>query len=144
MSISETVDAEYRIHPPDLPQEQSEWIVRNVSYQGLENIAPVLHLDGMVKRLVLDPAQSRQMMTLTRSSIPEEWIGARIRLGVTTVADDKTIAITGADIPTPRRQWPSPIPPQLESVTARFVLIAMCSAIVFALAWLAFLARFAP
>jgi hypothetical protein len=136
MSISEIVDAEYRIHASDLHKKESEWIVSNVSYQGVEDLAPVLHLHGITKRLVLNPLQSRQMMALTRSSIPEEWIGARIRLEVTSVADTATIAITAAEMPTRRRQWP--LFARLHRPIPKLLFVIVCTAILIALASLAF------
>ena len=98
MSISDIVDSEYRLHAADLNGQDMEWAVVNVSYQGLENMSPVLHLEGMTKRLVLDPTMSQQMMALTHSSIPEDWIGAIIHVSPPSEEYNGTIQIKGVDI----------------------------------------------
>jgi hypothetical protein len=98
MSLSEVVDEQYRIGVEDLHGREREWIVANISYQGLEDMVPVLHFEGMTKRLVLDQEQSRQMVALTRTALPEEWIGAHIRVTPRRKADSDGIDITAATL----------------------------------------------
>ena len=97
MTQSAVVDSTYRIHAKDLQGLDLERRIINISYQGIEGMASVLHLEGVAKRLVLDQALSGQMMALTRSPIPEDWVGARIRLHASGEASDPTIVITGTD-----------------------------------------------
>lgn len=142
MSISDIVDAEYRLHAADLNGHDMEWTVVNFSYQGLENLSPVLHLEGMAKRLVLDPRMSQQMMTLTHSSIPEDWIGATIHVSPSSREDNGTIQITGVDIAFGRGH-------SLWSVISQkwvyqFAISLIILAIVAVLLWLLFLTNYAP
>lgn len=105
MTASDIVDAKYRIHAADLQGQEREWVVANVSYQGLEDMSPVLHIEGSAKRLVLDSEQSRQMMQLTRTAMPDEWIGARIRVSPVQKPGSETIAIRSVDLPRDRRSY---------------------------------------
>ena len=97
MTQSAVVDSTYRIHAGDLQGLDLERRIINISYQGIEEMAPVLHLEGVAKRLVLDQALSGQMIALTRSPMPEDWVGARIRLHARGDASNPTIVITATD-----------------------------------------------
>ena len=93
MSFSETVDEKYRISAVDLNGREHRLRVSNVSYQGLENLSPVLHFDGITKRLVLDRTQYRQMIIHTREAVPEDWIGASVVLRPTEMGGETTVVI---------------------------------------------------
>lgn len=134
MSLSEVVDTQYRIHVADLRGQEWEWRVVNVSYQGVEKMAPVLHLDGLLKRFVLDAEQSRQMMSLTSSPMPEEWIGAKIRVAPAKLGDNGTIVITAVELSSHRSRWLQYMidaPWLLRLVAAALLLLA-----IILLAWL--------
>ena len=135
MSQSEVVEARYRIHAADLQGRQRKWVVSNISYQGVEDMAPVLHIEGMSKRFVLDPEQSRQMMSLTNTLMPDEWVGATIRVAPVAAADSDKIVITAADLP--RRSAPFTV-----TWTARLALTALLIVVLVAVAYA--VARFAP
>lgn len=124
MSISAAVDEGYRIHLADLDGQEWEWVITNVSYQGVEEMSPVLHLQGLSKRFVLDAEQSRQMMALTRSPIPEEWIGATIRVAPKQTADNGSIAITSAKLPVVPHRWP-PVATRLAWLTGIVLLVVV-------------------
>lgn len=105
MSVSDAVETGYRIQPTDLRGQETVRLIVNVSYQGIEDMSPVLHLDGTTKRLALDQEQSRQMMILTQSSIPEDWVGARIRLIPKGAASGATVTIAMGDVASRPRRW---------------------------------------
>ncbi len=80
MSFSDAIDDKYRIHAADLDSRTHRLVISNISYQGVEEMRPVLHFEGLTKRLVLTQQQSFDMIRLTHSSIPTEWIGEAVIL----------------------------------------------------------------
>jgi hypothetical protein len=80
MSISSSVDERYRLYATDLNGRPRHVVIANVTYQGLEEVNPVLHFVGQSKRLVLTPAQCHQMVLLTGTALFIEWIGRPIIL----------------------------------------------------------------
>jgi hypothetical protein len=80
MSISPIVDANYRILPEDLEGIARHVIVANVTYQGVEEMAPVLHFAGQTKRLVLSAEQVGQMIEITGTTLFPQWVGVAIIL----------------------------------------------------------------
>ena len=80
MSISPIVDANYRLHPPDLEGAARRVVISNVTMQGVENMTPVLHFDGQTKRLVLDAEQAAQLVEITGTSLFAQWIGVAVIL----------------------------------------------------------------
>jgi hypothetical protein len=70
------IETQYRLHPADLDGKPSKAQIANVTFQGIEAMQPVLHFTGHAKRLTLTPAQSRQMVTITGTTIVTQWIGA--------------------------------------------------------------------
>jgi hypothetical protein len=80
MSTSPIVDANYRLHPIDLQGIARQVVIANISFQGVENMAPVLHFVGQTKRLVLSADQVRQMIDITGTSLFPQWIGVTIIL----------------------------------------------------------------
>ncbi len=79
-SISPIVDAKYRIQPADLEGVARQVVIANVTYQGVEEIAPVLHFVGQTRRLVLSPDQVEQMINIARTAHFPLWIGISIIL----------------------------------------------------------------
>jgi hypothetical protein len=135
MAKSEIVDAKYRVHADDLNGQRHEWVIANVTYEGLEELSPVLHIEGLTKRFVLDQEQSHQMMSLTHSFIPDDWVGARIWVAPTVTAEDEKILITSADMPE-RSRWPrlgsASIGPAPLSVWLTLLIIVITLALIFA------------
>ena len=79
-STSPIVDQRYRLTPADLQGRSAVVTIMNVTLQGVEELHPVLHFDTIRKPLVLDPRQCDDVAHLTRSTIMQEWIGARLLL----------------------------------------------------------------
>ncbi len=80
MSISEIVDEKYRLHATDLHGRAQYVTISNVSYQGIEDLNPVLHFTGTTKRSVLNQAQCQNLIQLTGSLIFTDWIGREVLL----------------------------------------------------------------
>jgi hypothetical protein len=80
MSISPIVDANYRLHPADLEGVARRVVIANVTYQGVEEMTPVLHFVGQTKRLVLSPEQVGQIIDITGTPLFPQWIGVPIIL----------------------------------------------------------------
>lgn len=80
MSISYFVDEKYRLQPADLQGRPRRVVIANVTYQGLEDVRPVLHFAGQTKRLALDAEQTRQLIALTGSAQLTDWIGRTVVL----------------------------------------------------------------
>lgn len=93
MSFSDAIDDKYRIHAADLDSRTHRLVISNISYQGVEEMRPVLHFEGLTKRLVLTQQQSYDMIRLTHSSIPTEWIGETVLLEPVHVGGDAVIEI---------------------------------------------------
>jgi hypothetical protein len=96
MSRVEIVDENYRLQVNDLFGEVREVAISNVSYQGLEELTPVLHFHGGHKRMVLSAIQVRDLIILTGTPLPEQWIGYRLFLTPLTIGDEQQIAIRAA------------------------------------------------
>jgi hypothetical protein len=80
MSLSEVVDGEYRLRVADLGGEPLRVRIVNVSYQGLEEMTPVLHFAGQTRRLHLTQAQCRSLIELTGTATPSGWVGHTVEL----------------------------------------------------------------
>lgn len=80
MSISPIVDDNYRLQPSDLEGLARQVVIANVTYQGVEEMTPVLHFVGQSKRLVLTAAQVEQLVAITGTTLLPQWIGATIVL----------------------------------------------------------------
>jgi hypothetical protein len=94
MSRSSIVDESYRLKPGDLGRRPVRVAVQNVSFQGLEELHPVLHFaEFPTKRLVLDPLQCRQLITATHSPLCVDWIGRAVELRSASYAGQAVVAI---------------------------------------------------
>lgn len=118
MSISPTVDARYRLQPADLEGAPRRVIISNVTFQGLEEMTPVLHFEGQTKRLVLSADQVTQLVELTGTSLFHDWIGRAIVLSPLRGAGGREISITA---PT-RRAAAMPVEPRGERREWRMAL----------------------
>ncbi len=80
MSLSTTVDSLYRLQSADLDGAARRVVISNVTYQGIEQMTPVLHFKGQSKRLALSAHQVSQLIELTGTSLFEQWVGRTIIL----------------------------------------------------------------
>ncbi len=97
MSTSPLVDDRYRLTASDLAGRPRRLQIANVTSQGLEDLVPVLHFDGMTKRLVLAPDQTRQVIAITGSTLFADWIGHTLVLVPRRSRDEAQIAILPPD-----------------------------------------------
>jgi len=93
MSISPIVDTSYRLQPADLQGAPRQVVITNVTYQGVEEMTPVLHFEGQSKRLVLSPQQVSQLIELTGTTLFQQWVGIPIILKPQISKRDSTILI---------------------------------------------------
>lgn len=93
MSTSPIIDANYRLHPTDLAGAARQVVIANVTFQGVEAMAPVLHFVGQTKRLVLTPEQVRQMIDITGTSLFPQWYGVAVILHPKTSKKQGTIEL---------------------------------------------------
>ncbi|GIV79657.1 hypothetical protein FKZ61_022960 [Litorilinea aerophila] len=132
MSISAIVDTGYRLHPHDLGGRARTVTVVNVSFQGVETLAPVLHLAETPKRLVLTPDQIAVLITLSGSLVPSTWIGLTVELHPTVVDGQERIEIRparGRRI----RPWQPPPPQPAHSGWPVVVLVLLVALVLAAL-----------
>lgn len=81
MSRARVVDQRYRLQAKDLGNTPVVVKICNVSYQGLEQLTPLLHFDGYPgKVLAPDQQQCRDLIRLTHSALCNEWIGHTVLL----------------------------------------------------------------
>lgn len=106
MSISPVVDANYRLHPTDLDGAPRRVIIANVTYQGIEEMTPVLHFVGQTKRLVLSAEQVEQVIAITGTLLYSRWVGTPLILSPDTVGQATTISIQPVS---GRRGQPMPV-----------------------------------
>ncbi len=97
MSRSEIVDAEYRLQPADLPGPSTRVVIANVSYQGVEQMVPVLHFEGMTKRLVLTPDLVQRIVNLTGTPIFSRWVGITLVLEASRFDGVNAISVVAAE-----------------------------------------------
>ena len=81
MSRSPVVDQQYRLQPYDLHGIAMRAVIQEVTFQGLEEVAPVLHFASEpAKHLVLDNELRRELIAIVQSSLCEDWIGQAVEL----------------------------------------------------------------
>jgi hypothetical protein len=80
MSFSAVVDSRYRLTAADLEGKARVLMVTRVSYQGVENLQPLLHFEGVNKPLALDAEQRATIIRLARSSATSDWVGVLVKL----------------------------------------------------------------
>jgi len=127
------IETQYRLHPADLDGKPRQAQIANVTFQGIEAMQPVLHFTGHAKRLTLTPAQSRQMVTITGTTIVTQWIGARI---VLTPRREQGIATIHISAPEPRRRLNAlPTPTGDDRRGWRTALIFVATAMTFSIGY---------
>lgn len=110
MSRARVVDQRYRLQAKDLGNTPVVVKIYNVSYQGLEQLTPLLHFDGYPgKVLALDHQQCRDLIRLTHSALCNEWIGHTVLLRPAQQEGDTTLVIETPT--TPKTELPSLTPP---------------------------------
>jgi hypothetical protein len=110
MSISPVVDASYRLQPADLQGAPRQVVISNVTYQGIEEMTPVLHFEGQSKRLVLTPEQVSQLIAITGTTLFQQWLGTAIVLKPQIRKDDSTILILAINPKHRARAMPGYVP----------------------------------
>ncbi len=80
MSFSATVDYHYRLVASDLDGAMRRVIVTRVSYQGVENLQPLLHFEGIGKPMALDMTQRLVVSQIARSTAVSDWVGLMLEL----------------------------------------------------------------
>lgn len=100
MSLSSTIDDRYRLKPHDLGRQERVVTIQNVSRQGLEQLAPVLHLHEYAeKRLLLEPVNCRELIAITGTANQAEWIGHQILLAAQSDRDQLRIHLFSPQTP---------------------------------------------
>lgn len=97
MSLSEIVDHAYRLRPDDLAGQAHRVVIANVTYQGVEDMTPVLHFAGQPKPLALSPQMTHQLTLVTNTSLRSAWIGHEVIIQPQADAAGPTIAILPPD-----------------------------------------------
>lgn len=97
MSISPIVDTDYRLHIADLQGEARQVVIANVTYQGVEEMVPVLHFEGQTKRLVLSAEQAEQVIRITGTPLYARWINTPIILRPYITKTESRILIQPVD-----------------------------------------------
>ena len=80
MSFSSTVDHRYRFIAAHLGGRSRTVMVTRVSYQGVENLQPMLHFEGIAKPLALDMTQRLVVSQIARSTAVSDWVGIMMEL----------------------------------------------------------------
>ena len=81
MSISPIIDERYRLQPADVGRSGVHVTVQNVSWQGIEQLHPLLHLrEFPQKRLLLNQQQVQSLIEIVGSTMAQDWIGQRLVL----------------------------------------------------------------
>lgn len=94
MSRSRVVDQRYRLQAQDLGATSVVVTICNVSYQGLEQLTPLLHFDGYPGKIFApDQQQCSDLVRLTHSKLCSEWVGHTILLRTTQQYGVKTLVI---------------------------------------------------
>ncbi len=74
-----TVYDAYRLHPRDLDGPRAV-AIRRVTYEGVEELRPVLYFEGLPKPLVLSGEQARALARWTGEALCERWVGHGVTL----------------------------------------------------------------
>ena len=97
MSISPIVDEHYRLHPSDIGRGSIQVTVQNVSWQGVEQLHPLLHLrEFPQKRLLLNQPQVQSIIEIVGSTLAQDWIGHRLVLAVQYQSGEPVITLHSA------------------------------------------------
>ncbi len=135
MSISPIIDEHYRLRPEDIGRSGIYVTVQNVSWQGVEQLHPLLHLrEFPQKRLVLTQQQIQRLIEITGSSLALAWIGQRLVL-VATYDDGEPVIMIRLAPPTKGTAvgWRPPL--HIEE-TGRTLFLLLLLALIFLLVFL--------
>jgi hypothetical protein len=100
MSRAMVVDQRYRLQADDLHGATFHVVIQGITFQGLEDLAPVLHFAGApAKHLVLDEDLRRELIAMTQSSLFDDWIGRTVELRPVRQDGDVRIRLTAAGRP---------------------------------------------
>lgn len=136
MSISPIVDERYRLHPRDLGRGSVQVTVQNVSWQGVEQLQPLLHLrEFPLKRLLLNQQQVQSLTEIVGSTLARDWIGHRLVLLVEYQVGEPVITLHSA-APTqgePTEWRPSRFTNERTRTLLLFLLLALLFLLVFLL-----------
>ena len=78
-----TVYDAYRLHPRDLDEPRTT-VIRRVTYEGVEELRPVLYFESVSKPLVLSGEQARALTRWTGEGLCERWVGHGVTLSAAT------------------------------------------------------------
>lgn len=88
MSISPAIDRRYRLEPRDLGRQEQIVTIQNVTHQGLESLAPLLHFHEIPsKKLLLEPIQCQELAAITGTTHQAAWVGHRVLLAAQSDRD---------------------------------------------------------
>lgn len=135
MSISPIIDERYRLRPEDVGRSGVHVTVQNVSWQGVEQLHPLLHLrEFPQKRLLLTQQQMQSLIDIVGSTLVQDWIGQRLVL-VAEYEDGVPVIRIRLATPTNRVRvgWRPPLHLQ---ETGRTVLLLLLLALIFLLVFL--------
>ena len=110
-----TVYDAYRLHPRDLDGPRAT-AIRRVTYEGVEELRPVLYFEGLPKPLVLSGEQARALTRWTGEALCERWIGHAVVLSPA----EGGILLGQASAEPPHRQHGRPalsLPPVLATLS---------------------------
>src|SRR4051812_25358162 len=111
MSISPIVDAGYRLQAADLEGAARQVVIANVTYQGVEEMTPVLHFIGQSKRLVLSPQQVGEVIEVTGTTLFQQWVGTSIILQPVVSKKESHILIQAVNPKRNAQSMPVYLPP---------------------------------
>ncbi|MBX3012147.1 MAG: hypothetical protein KF832_11605 [Caldilineaceae bacterium] len=135
MSISPIIDEHYRLHPADLGRRSVQVTIQNVSWQGVEQLRPLLHLrEFPQKRLPLNSAQVQRLVEIVGSSLAQDWIGHTILLLAEREEGDLVITLQPF-MATPGATAPTRLRPQRGN-TNQTALLVLLLALLFGLVFL--------
>lgn len=97
MSISDDVDSKYRLHPTDLGGRPRTALICRVGYEGVEEMTPLLHFEGIARPLALDAEQRIQMAGIARSTLTADWVGMALVLRPAREGGEETIRLLALD-----------------------------------------------
>jgi hypothetical protein len=94
------VDQRYRLQADDLHGATLHVVINAITFQGLEDLVPVLHFaDAPAKHLVLDEDLRRELIAMTQSSLFHDWIGRTVELRPVRQDGDVRIRLIAAGRP---------------------------------------------
>jgi hypothetical protein len=130
MSLSETIDTQYRLHPADLGGRARTVFVARITFDGVEELTPLVHFEGMARPLALDAQQRIQMAHIARSALLADWIGMALVLRPVRAEGEETIRLHGLEDRIrvqPVRAWHSrrPFAPVSRRTVLRTALVVL-------------------